>query len=190
MKCMTHHFLRGGVYLGGNKWYNPSIGGHQVESTKTISGTRVIMEYETVLIHPGGTNADGERVSPKYASQVKSQKTESYSYTVTRTKIEGGYAATFTVYEPDTILRVDKAIEKLSERRADLGAIRNRLEHAYLNDTNGAENLQAAESKMRDTDYADEIVSYSMSSILEQVSQSILAQANRSRDGIMALLNA
>ncbi|MFG6392970.1 MAG: hypothetical protein K1W24_02085 [Lachnospiraceae bacterium] len=182
--------IDGAEYLGGNKWYNPNVGGHMVESKETISGTRVIMEYETVLVHPGGTNADGERVNPKYSSQVKSQKTESYSYTVTTTRMEGGHQATFTVYEPDTLLRVDRAIERLSERRADLGAMRNRLEHAYLNDTNGAENLQAAESKMRDANYADEIVAYSMSNILEQVSQSVLAQTNRSRDGIMALLNA
>lgn len=186
---MTRHFLRG-VYLGGNKWYNGHVGGHTVVSEETVSGTRVIKEYGIKLVHPGGTNADGEEVKPKFASFVKSEKTESYSYIATITKMVGGHPATFTVYEPDTLLRVDRAIDKLLEGRADLGAMRNRMEHAYLNDTNGAENLQAAESKMRDTDYADEMVAYSMSNILEQVSQSILAQANRSRDGIMALLNA
>lgn len=102
--------IDGAEYLGGNKWYNPNIGGHMVESKETISGTRVIMEYETVLVHPGGTNADGERVNPKYSSQVKSQKTESYSYTVTTTRMEGGHQAAFTVYKPGTLFRVDRAI--------------------------------------------------------------------------------
>lgn len=183
-------FLEGATHLGGNKWYNSNVGGHIEEQTKTISGTRVIQEYTMKLVHPGGTNANGERVNPKYETVVTGSRTESYSYTSTVSSVVGGYLATFTVYGPDTLLRVDRAMERVSKARSDLGAMRNRLEHAYLNDTNSAENLQAAESKMRDADYADEMVSYSASNILQQVSQSMLAQANNSRDGILALLTA
>ncbi len=183
-------FLEGAEHLGGNKWYNSNVGGRVVQHTETISGTRVIRELETKLVFPGGTNEDGERLSPRYTTVVKSETTEPYSYTSTVSRIEGGHPATFTIYEPDTLLRVDRAMERVSKARSDLGAMRNRLEHAHLNDTNSAENLQAAESKMRDADYADEMVSYSASNILQQVSQSMLAQANNSRDGILALLTA
>lgn len=183
-------FLEGAEYLGDNRWYNSSVGGRVVQHTETVSGTRVIMEYQTKLIHPGGTNANGERVNPQYSTEVTGSRSEPYSYTTTVSRVEGGYPATFTVYKPDTLLRVDRAIERVSKARSDLGAMRNRLEHAHLNDDNSAENLQAAESKMRDANYADEMVSYSASNILQQVSQSMLAQANNSRDGILALLNA
>ncbi|MCI9079403.1 MAG: hypothetical protein HFH68_10840 [Lachnospiraceae bacterium] len=181
--------FEGAEYLGNNKWYNGHVGGHVVTDRRLVSGTRVIQELETVLVHPGGTNNDGEDISPIYSTQVKSERTENYSYISITSRIVGGHPVTFTAYEPDTLLRVDRAIDKLLESRADLGAMKNRLEHAYLNDMNGAENLQASESKIRDADLADEMVQFSSRNIIQQAAQSMLTQANSMPEGILALIS-
>ena len=86
------------------------------------------------------------------------------------------------------ITQIDSAIDKVSQQRSLFGAYINRLEHAYNADTNTAENTQAAESKLRDSDMAAEMVQYSRDQILMQVGQSILAQANQSASGILSLL--
>jgi flagellin-like hook-associated protein FlgL len=69
-----------------------------------------------------------------------------------------------------------------------MGALQNRLEHAYNINSNTAENTQRAESQLRDADMAEEIVTYSKHSILEQAGQAMLAQANQNMQGILALL--
>ena len=83
---------------------------------------------------------------------------------------------------------VDAAITSVSTQRSNLGAIQNRLEHTIANADNTSENLQAAESRIRDVDMADEMVKYSKSSILQQAGQSMLAQANQSTQGVLSLL--
>ena len=83
---------------------------------------------------------------------------------------------------------IDKAIKSVSSQRSNLGAVQNRLEHTIANADNTAENLQAAESRIRDVDMADEMVKYSKSSILQQAGQSMLAQANQSTQGVLSLL--
>jgi flagellin len=83
---------------------------------------------------------------------------------------------------------VDAAITAVSEQRSDLGAIQNRLEHTIANADNTAENLQSAESRIRDVDMAEEMVKYSKSSILQQAGQSMLAQANQQTQGVLSLL--
>ena len=82
----------------------------------------------------------------------------------------------------------DVALETVSSQRATLGAVQNRLEHTIASDDNTAENLQAAESRIRDTDMADEMVKYSKGNILQQAAQSMLAQANQSTQGVLSLL--
>jgi len=86
------------------------------------------------------------------------------------------------------IKTLDNAIEVVSKSRSDLGALQNRLEHTIANADNTAENLQSAESRIRDVDMADEMVKYSKSSILQQAGQSMLAQANQSTQGVLSLL--
>ena len=83
---------------------------------------------------------------------------------------------------------IDSAIEQVSKSRSNLGALQNRLEHTIANADNTSENLQAAESRIRDVDMADEMVKYSKSSILQQAGQSMLAQANQSTQGVLSLL--
>lgn len=83
---------------------------------------------------------------------------------------------------------LDSAIEKVSTQRSQLGAVQNRLEHTIANADNASENLQAAESRIRDVDMAKEMVKYSKSNILQQAAQSMLAQANQSTQGVLSLL--
>ena len=87
-----------------------------------------------------------------------------------------------------SIGRVDEAIAIVSKQRALLGAVQNRLEHTIANLDNTAENMQAAESTIRDVDMAEEMVQYSKNNILQQAGQSMLAQANQSTQGVLSLL--
>lgn len=86
------------------------------------------------------------------------------------------------------ISTVSKAITMVSEARAKLGAIQNRLDHTIDNADNMAENLQSAESLIRDVNMADEMVTYSAKSIIQQAGQSMLAQANQATQGVLSLL--
>ena len=82
----------------------------------------------------------------------------------------------------------DMAIQKVSTERAKMGAVQNRLEHTIQNLDTASENTQTAESRIRDTDMAEEMVNYSSSNILSQAGQSMLAQAKNSTQGILSLL--
>lgn len=82
----------------------------------------------------------------------------------------------------------DTGVKIVSEIRSYYGAIQNRLEHTIANVDNTAENTQAAESLIRDTDMADEMTEYSKNNILVQVGQSVLAQANQSTESVLSLL--
>ncbi|BCN32552.1 flagellin N-terminal helical domain-containing protein [Anaeromicropila herbilytica] len=86
------------------------------------------------------------------------------------------------------ISTINKAIVTVSTQRSKLGALQNRLEHTIANADNTSENLQAAESRIRDVDMAKEMVSYSKSNILQQAAQSMLSQANKSTQGVLSLL--
>ena len=83
---------------------------------------------------------------------------------------------------------IQKAINRVSEERSKLGAIQNRLEHTINNLDTTSENTSAAESRIRDTDMATEMVEYSKNNILAQAGQSMLAQANQSNQGVLSLL--
>ena len=83
---------------------------------------------------------------------------------------------------------IQKAIDKVSTERSKLGALQNRLEHTINNLDTTSENTSAAESRIRDTDMASEMVEYSKNNILAQAGQSMLAQANQSTQGVLSLL--
>ena len=97
-------------------------------------------------------------------------------------KDASGNAATYAV---DAI---SDAISKVSSQRSSLGAVQNRLEHTINNLDNVVENTTTAESRIRDTDMAEEMVNYSKNNILAQAGQSMLAQANQSNQGVLSLL--
>ncbi|MCR5545332.1 MAG: flagellin [Lachnospiraceae bacterium] len=94
-----------------------------------------------------------------------------------------------TQAEAKTLIdNVKDAIQQVSDTRSKFGAMQNRLEHTIDNLDNVVENVTAAESRIRDTDMADEMVKYSKNNILTQAGQSMLAQANQSTQGVLSLL--
>ena len=88
----------------------------------------------------------------------------------------------------DAIDVIAEALQKVSTQRSSLGAVQNRLEHTIKNLDNVVENTQSAESAIRDTDMAEEMVKYSNANVLAQAGQSMLAQANQSNQGVLSLL--
>ena len=88
----------------------------------------------------------------------------------------------------DAIDVIAAAIKKVSTQRSNLGAVQNRLEHTIKNLDNIVENTQAAESQIRDTDMATEMVKHSNTNVLQQAGQSMLAQANQANQGVVSLL--
>ncbi len=95
---------------------------------------------------------------------------------------DSGNSATYAI---DAI---ENAIKTVSKQRSALGAVQNRLEHTIKNLDNVVENTTSAESQIRDTDMATEMVKYSNANILSQAGQSMLAQANQSNQGVLSLL--
>lgn len=88
----------------------------------------------------------------------------------------------------NAITTIDNAIDKVSSERAKLGAMQNRLEHTINNLGAAAENLTAAESRIRDVDMAKEMMEFTKNSILTQAAQAMLAQANQLPQGVLQLL--
>lgn len=99
-------------------------------------------------------------------------------------KVEVGTASA----AQSSITIIQNSITNLSALRSKLGALQNRLEHTVANLDNISENTQSAESRIRDTDMAEEMVQYSKNNILQQAGQSMLAQANQANQGVLSLL--
>lgn len=122
--------------------------------------------------------------------QVGANDDQGISVTINKTdwtapNVTGGAAGSGS-----TLLKknIDEAIKSVTTERSKLGAIQNRLEYTVKVDDNTAENMQAAESRIRDTDMADEMTRFSKESILQQAATSMLAQANQSNQGVLSLL--
>ena len=100
----------------------------------------------------------------------------------------GGIEAGTVKDAQEAIGRVDEAISRISSQRADLGATQNRLEHTIASTDNTAENLQAAESRIRDVDMAKEMMNLTKLNVLQQASQAMLSQANQAPQQVMSIL--
>ena len=109
--------------------------------------------------------------------------------TATALKIEKAKENVSTFTKATAYIKtLDAALKSVSEFRSDLGAVQNRLEHTIANADNTAENLTAAESRIRDVNMADEMVKFSKNNILQQAAQSMLAQANQSTQGVLSII--
>lgn len=122
--------------------------------------------------------------------QVGANDDQGISVTINKTDwtaptVTGGAAGSSSTLLKDNI---DEAIKSVTTERSKLGAIQNRLEYTVKVDDNTAENMQAAESRIRDTDMADEMTRFSKESILQQAATSMLAQANQANQGVLSLL--
>lgn len=160
----------------------------QQEITRIASQT----EFNTMKLLNGnfGTAGGGKGKN----LQVGANANQSINVTITNVSASGlkvdDVGTKMTSYTDATayITTIDKAITTVSSQRSNLGAIQNRLEHTIANADNTSENLQSAESRIRDVDMADEMVTYSKNNIVQQAAQSMLAQANQSTQGVLSLL--
>ncbi len=131
-----------------------------------------------------GANA-GQEVS----LGIQSMKAKDLNIVQTKSGLEGKALDVTTQAGASLAVNAyDAAIQKVSTERANLGATQNRLEHTISNLDTSSENLQSAESSLRDTDMAEEMTRYSKNNILMQAGQSMLAQANQSTQGVLNLL--
>ena len=162
-----------------------TIGGSATAATFTVN--------ESVLdlsLHVGADSTDENQIELKInAMDATSLGLKTGSMDIdgvsTRTLLVNGADDTNARAAIDTI---KEAIQKVSTQRSALGAVQNRLEHTINNLDNVVENTTAAESQIRDTDMATEMVKYSNNNILAQAGQAMLAQANQSNQGVLSLL--
>ena len=149
------------------------------KTTYTITkGYATVADTLSFNLHVG---ADADMTN-KINVSIDSMDSASLGIKGLNIKDDSGNAATYAV---DAI---SDAISKVSSQRSSLGAVQNRLEHTINNLDNVVENTTTAESRIRDTDMAEEMVNYSKNNILAQAGQSMLAQANQSTQGVLSLL--
>ena len=163
------------VYADKNQAIKISDNGADLATNKYIK-TATVNNDLIFNLHVG---ADSE-ASNKIA--VKIEQMSAAGIGIEGLKVDTEDDATASI---DTIAN---AIQKVSSQRSSLGAVQNRLEHTINNLDNVVENTTSAESRIRDTDMAKEMVNYSKNNILAQAGQSMLAQANQSNQGVLSLL--
>ena len=142
----------------------------------SLSGQAILVSIENMNATSlfGGTNDAVPSVS-----DVNTENLKSYNNKLTVSSFDTAGSA---------MKSIQSAIALVSNQRSNLGAVQNRLEHTIANLDNISENTQSAESRIRDTDMAEEMVNYSKNNILAQAGQSMLAQANQSTQGVLSLL--
>ena len=149
------------------------------DGTFTITkGTVSVSDSLSFSLHVG-SDAD---MTNKISVDIEAMDSSSLGIKGINVNDDTGVAATYAI---DAI---SDAISKVSSQRSALGAVQNRLEHTIDNLDNVVENTETAESRIRDTDMAEEMVNYSKNNILAQAGQSMLAQANQSNQGVLSLL--
>ena len=162
----------------------------EVQQLKTeIQRVGSTTQFNKMNILDGGFSA-----GTKKALQVGANANQTISIAISTLKsvvgssLIGDLKISTATNAQSAITTVQSSIEKLSTLRSKLGAVQNRLEHTVANLDNISENTQSAESRIRDTDMAEEMVQYSKNNILQQAGQSMLAQANQANQGVLSLL--
>ncbi len=191
--ALNKYFDENGQYTGG--LYSDAqatkavLSDAQGATDETKIGTYITKNYADVTadlsfsLHVG---ADSARTN-KIHTNIQSMSSAALGVNKLSSKLVGivdgsGDNAT------DAIDVIANALQKVSTQRSALGAVQNRLEHTIKNLDNVVENTTSAESAIRDTDMATEMVKYSNANILSQAGQSMLAQANQSNQGVLSIL--
>ncbi|MBU8881186.1 flagellin [Bacillus sp. FJAT-29790] len=145
-------------------------------------------------IGASGTTTNGTTISKELSSGSRSATFAAGNQNILTDGADGKERATFALditshgKATAAISVIDSAINQVSAERSKLGAFQNRLEHTISNLGNSAENLQAAESRIRDVDMANEMMAFTKNNILSQASQAMLAQANQRPQSVLQLL--
>ena len=167
----------------GSVYYKATIDGKEQRFGKAASAKSAYLKNQQ--------NIMSKAVTDDFKKYVQTTATDSAGTgSTTAAGAEIRYIARVDDYKTanKTITKVQDAINKVSTQRSALGALQNRLEHTVANLDNVSENTQSAESRIRDTDMASEMVEYSKNNILAQAGQSMLAQAKQSNQGVLSLL--
>jgi flagellin len=152
------------------------------DATGTVAtGSSAAKEPSTAGDFQIGSNA-GEKLGVTI-NAVDSKTLGLANLDLTKAAVNGGDTGA-----AEAIKALDKAITSVSDQRAQLGAYQNRFEHTINNLNTAVENLSASESRIRDTDMAQEMVSFTRNQILTQAGTSMLSQANQSSQGVLSLL--
>lgn len=156
---------------GGNVTVNTVASETEITLTAAKKSSNQVLD-----LHVGADSASTNKIN----MEIESMNAESLGVQ--------GLSVTTAQNATSAIDTIADAIQKVSQQRSSLGAIQNRLEHTINNLDNVVENTTAAESQIRDTDMASEMVKYSNQNILAQAGQAMLAQANQSNQGVLSLL--
>ncbi len=149
-----------------------------VIDNKLVTGNKNLTAALKMSFHVGADGTDNNKIN------INIDAMTAKSLGVNGLKVNGEDGSNAT----DAIDTISAAIKKVSTQRSALGAVQNRLEHTIKNLDNIVENTTSAESAIRDTDMANEMVKYSNNNILSQAGQSMLAQANQSNQGVLSIL--
>ncbi len=152
-----------------------------VADAKKTDGTGYLEQFDvngklSFNLHVGADSSSNNKIGVEISSMSAA------GIGVKNLKVDTEYDATAAVD------RISAAIQKVSTQRSALGAVQNRLEHTINNLDNVVENTTSAESQIRDTDMATEMVKYSNNNILAQAGQAMLAQSNQANQGVLSLL--
>ncbi|MCM1343135.1 MAG: hypothetical protein NC246_04815 [Muribaculaceae bacterium] len=160
----------------GEKLYTDKAGKDEVADLTQYTETEPVAEDLVFSLHVGADSTDNNKIEVTIASMSAA------GIGVKGLDVSSEDTATAAI---DTI---SEALKQVSKQRSDLGAIQNRLEHTINNLDNVVENTTSAESLIRDTDMATEMVKYANNNILAQAGQAMLAQANQANQGVLSLL--
>ncbi len=156
----------------------------RIATSTTFNGKKLLNGSATGLNFKIGANTDTEDTISISISKMDSKGLNSVGGGTEKFTIEIDTAA----HADATLNAIDYAISKVSEQRTNIGVLQNRMEYAISNLGTSEENLTAAESRIRDVDMAEEMVSYTKNSILNQAAMAMLAQANQQPQSILSLL--
>ena len=168
--------------------YNKDV--FTVEGSKTYNGkTLTTAEFDAAVAKIKGADADDQKAGLKALGLAENttidqglkDALDAVDEDFAVTKVDGKSIS-------NLIDKVDTMIKNVTTERSKLGAVQNRLEYTVKVDDNTSENMQSAESRIRDTDMADEMTRFSKESILQQAATSMLAQANQANQGVLSLL--
>ena len=168
----------GGAKVGKDDAFTAYTLADASNTFKIHTGTTDVAEKLSFSLHVG-SDAD---MTNKITVDIETMNSSYLGIKGLNVNDDSGIAGTYAI---DAI---SDALQKVSEQRSSLGAVQNRLEHTIDNLDNVVENTTTAESRIRDTDMASEMVNYSKNNILAQAGQSMLAQANQSNQGVLSLL--
>lgn len=172
-----------------NEWYKAAPDPEPVTVTKKVPIREVVTPREIKTIYEDGEPVVKMISSGVYNIKMVDMQVTEYNYpNDTRGPQPVPDYDVTEIYTPTDLSILDDALTEINRVRSYYGASQNRLEHTYKNNSNVHENLTYAESRIRDTDMADEMVNNSMLNILKQAGLSMLSQANQANQGVLSLL--